>query len=89
MDHTTDTHPPLVDIRGTLHQIPVGRTSLYKLVGDRELEAVKVLGRTFITQRSIDAFIDRRLTADAPQPREDSEEAGEEASGAEQEAAAP
>jgi excisionase family DNA binding protein len=67
-----DIRPKLVDIRETMTQIPVkSRTTVYELVDRRELVAVKVGSRTFITQESIDAFIDR-LAADALKPREDS-----------------
>ena len=67
MDHT-DTRPKLVTIRGTLHQIPVKRTKLYGLIDENKLTRVKVGSRVFVTQQSIDEFIDR-LTADAPKPR--------------------
>lgn len=64
MDHT-DTRPQLVDIRGTMNQIPVKRTKVYGLIGEGRLTRVKVGARTFVTQESIDRFVaklDRRRT---------------------------
>lgn len=61
---THDIRPPLVDLRGTLNQIPIRRTSLYALIDAGELTRVKVGGRAFITQASIDAYVER-LTSEA------------------------
>jgi hypothetical protein len=64
MDHTTEIRPKLVTIQGALHQVPVKRTKLYGLFDTGELTRVKIGTRTFVTQQSIDAFIDS-LTAAA------------------------
>lgn len=40
---------------------PIGRTTIYRMIGRNELEAVKVGKRTFITYASIEA-----LAASAP-----------------------
>jgi hypothetical protein len=50
---------------------------LYKLIGNRELSAVKVGARTFVLQSSIDEFV-AKLSAEAEEPiHEDSEQASE------------
>lgn len=64
MDDHTYIRPKLVTIKGTMHQIPVKRTTIYGLIDDGTLVRVKVGARTLITQESIDAYI-TRLTATA------------------------
>ena len=54
----------LTPVTETLYQLGIGRTKLYELCEARELVAVKIGTRTFITQASIDEFVDR-LTAAA------------------------
>lgn len=62
MDH--EIRPKLVTVQGALHQIPVKRTKLYDLIDKGTLTRVKIGTRTFVTQASIDNYIDR-LTAHA------------------------
>lgn len=67
MDHP-DIRPKLVDMPGTMRQVPVkSRTTIYNLISDGLLVAVKVGGRRFITQDSIDHYIDQ-LTSAATKP---------------------
>jgi hypothetical protein len=63
MDHE---RPRLVSIPGTREQIPVARSSLYKIIDTGELKRVRVGGRVFVTQASIDSYI-QRLSAEAVQ----------------------
>jgi hypothetical protein len=65
MDH--ETRPRLVDVRGTLSQIPIARSSLYCLFDAGELTRIRVGGRVFVTQQSIDEFLARN-TIRAGQP---------------------
>lgn len=37
----------------------LGRTSLYGLINDGQLETVKIGRRIFVTQRSLDSYVDR------------------------------
>jgi hypothetical protein len=61
---TIETPAPLVSVREALRQIPVGRTKLYDLFDRSELVPIKVGARAFVTQRSIDEFVER-LAAEA------------------------
>jgi excisionase family DNA binding protein len=49
--------PALFSVNGTTQQIPHGRTRIYELINEGELEAVKSGKRTFITAESIDRYI--------------------------------
>ena len=52
-----------MDIPATLRQIPVSRQWIHELVKRGELQRVKIGKRVFITQASIDAYIDRLVEA--------------------------
>lgn len=59
-----DLRPRLVDMTGIRRQIPVNsRTTIYNLIDDGLLVAVKVAGRRFVTQESIDRYIDQLIAA--------------------------
>lgn len=42
-------------------KVPVGRTKLYKLIAEGELERIKIGSRTFITASSLDLYIERTI----------------------------
>ena len=48
-----------VPVNTTCEMLGVCRTSIYSLIRDRELEAVKIAGRTVITTDSIRQLIER------------------------------
>ena len=47
----------------TTDRLGVGRTSVYKLVADGELEAVKIGRRTLVVAESVDAYIAKLRSA--------------------------
>ncbi len=50
----------------------IGRSKLYELIAQRELELVKIGRRSFVTTESLDAFLDRlRTPAAMSLPRND------------------
>jgi hypothetical protein len=59
--------PPLADIQSPLLSIPaaqkylgdMGKTKIYELMARGELEVCKLVGRSFVTRRSSDAYIER------------------------------
>jgi len=53
----------LVPVPEALYQLGIGRTKLTELWEAGELVAVKIGTRTFITQESINAFVDRLTQA--------------------------
>jgi excisionase family DNA binding protein len=54
------TESLLVNITDTGHALGgSGRTKVYELIKDRELTAVKIGRRTFVTHASIEAYVDR------------------------------
>jgi excisionase family DNA binding protein len=61
-----DTSDPLLQsIERTLHQLGIGRTTLYQLIADGELEQVHIGRRSLITTKSIAAYVDRLSQATA------------------------
>ena len=49
----------LLDIPETGQALNVGRTTLYKLIADGELTAVKIGRRTLISASSVDEYVAR------------------------------
>lgn len=48
-------------------KVPVGRTKLYKLIAEGELERIKIGTRTFLTASSLDNYIERTIRAQRSQ----------------------
>lgn len=49
----------LVSIPETLHALGIGRTKLYELFDDRQLVKVNIGRRSFVTAKSLAAYVDR------------------------------
>jgi hypothetical protein len=50
----------LVDHSEAMHRLGgIGRTKFYELINDQEIEQVKIGRRSFITAKSIGAYVDR------------------------------
>jgi excisionase family DNA binding protein len=58
-----DRTDQLVSIRRTGNQLAVGRTSVYALINQGELQTVKIGSRRLVLQSSIDALIARLTEA--------------------------
>lgn len=57
-EHDSGRPPPLLhSVDDTCHKLNIGRTTLYKLVGDGQLKQVHIGRRTLITAESISAYI--------------------------------
>lgn len=54
----------LLGIPSTQRRLDVGRTTVYRLLREGELQSVKIGRRTLITSASIDAYV-RRLESSA------------------------
>lgn len=72
-----EQEPFLISIDETQKMIGVGRTKVYQLMDDRELESVKIGDRRLITMPSIKKMIERLLEdpAAAPLPADEGAEA--------------
>ena len=58
---TSTTPAPLcVRIKVAARMIGIGRTKLYELIGDGEVDVVKVGKSTLVTTASLNAMIERR-----------------------------
>jgi excisionase family DNA binding protein len=57
----SDTTPPLerlaFTVDETLQIVPVGRSTLYALIGSGQLHTIKARGRRLIPRASLEAFI--------------------------------
>ena len=53
------TQPENISVGEAVHRFGIGRTKLYELIGEGEIEAVKLGRRTLIRAGSVRAFIDR------------------------------
>lgn len=51
----------LLTITQVCDRVAIKRTLCYKMIGSGELEAVKIGTRTLITQRSVEALIERGI----------------------------
>lgn len=52
----------LFSVNEARKQLSIGRTLLYKLIADRELDTVRIGGRTLITKESVKRLIEARST---------------------------
>ena len=68
--------PVLLTIKQALARVPIGRSTLHRIVRDGELPAVRIRGRVFILEEDLSAYITSRTDA----PREESGDATAEAS---------
>jgi excisionase family DNA binding protein len=59
------SEPLLVSNDRAMHRLGVGRTTLYELIGQGELEQVHIGRRSLITTKSIAAYVDRLSQATA------------------------
>ena len=51
----------LSSVKDVCKQLSIGRTLVYRLIKDRDLEAVKLRGRTLITDTSVERLIKARM----------------------------
>jgi hypothetical protein len=56
--------PAMYSIESSMRVLDVGRSSIYKLIGEGRLDARKVLGKTLITSQSLQALITAAPKAD-------------------------
>ena len=56
----------LTNEHDTMRRLSIGRTKLLELLGERELESVKIGRRRLIVSSSIDRYIQRLRAAQAP-----------------------
>lgn len=54
-----DTLPEHISIGETVYRFGIGRTKLYELINNGEIEAVKLGRRTLICTSTVRAFVDR------------------------------
>ena len=47
----------LLSVPDALSRLGVGRTTFYRLLSERQIEAVKIYGRTLVVAESIDRFV--------------------------------
>jgi len=61
-----------LDVPGALELLPVGKSMLYRLMGERQVEAIRVgsvgsrRGRWLISRRGLEEYVERRRAAMAP-----------------------
>jgi predicted DNA-binding transcriptional regulator AlpA len=48
----------LLPIPDTLHALGIGRTTLYELFDEQKIERVKIGRRSFVTVKSLTAYVD-------------------------------
>lgn len=65
---TSGTKRQLTPIPDTSYQLGTSRRTVYRLIADDQLTAVKIASRTYVTQASIDNFV-ARLGAAAAEPK--------------------
>ena len=53
----SEARPICVRIDRAMHMLDIGKTKLYELIAEGELEAVRIGRRTLVIQSSIDALI--------------------------------
>jgi excisionase family DNA binding protein len=51
----------LLSVQDTCKQLSIGRTLAYKLISNRDLDIVRIGGRTLVTVESIRKLIERKL----------------------------
>lgn len=54
-----DSSPLLISVNEALHKLGIGRTTLYSLIDQGELEQVHIGRRALITTKSIEAYVSR------------------------------
>jgi len=47
----------LLSVSDAIRRLGVGRTTFYRLLSERQIEAVKIYGRTLVVAESIDRFV--------------------------------
>jgi hypothetical protein len=63
----------LATVSGALDRLSIGKTFLYKLLQNQELEKVVIGRRTLITIRSIEALIEKSIQSGAVQSQDEAE----------------
>ena len=53
----SEARPICVRIDRAMHRLDIGKTKLYELIAEGELEAIRIGRRTLVIQSSIDALI--------------------------------
>ena len=54
-----------VSVKDACAQLGIGRTTLYSLIGRKEIVSMKVKGRRLISQKAIEQFIEQREKEEA------------------------
>lgn len=55
--------PRLLDIPAACRELGIGRSKLYELIAADEVSILKIGTRTMLVSASLDAFIERHLSA--------------------------
>lgn len=61
-----DVAPITVRVAEAARMLGIGRTKLYELIGQKEVDIVKLGSATLVVVSSLEAFIQRQLASSAP-----------------------